>query len=77
MNSEGAESLAICGSFEIIGRFHPTFLIETHGEVAGEGLHALHKWGHQLVRLDAQGRHQPGGPSGPIGLERRLAPHPG
>ncbi|MHB8624631.1 MAG: FkbM family methyltransferase [Aggregatilineales bacterium] len=55
MDMEGAESKAIRGMTELLKRFHPTLLIETHGEVAREGLKFLCSVGYQLERLDGQG----------------------
>jgi FkbM family methyltransferase len=56
MDIEGAESLAIRGMREVLRRFHPTLLVETHGEVARDGLKTLSNLGYQLQCLDVHGQ---------------------
>lgn len=55
MDIEGAETLAIKGMMTTLERFHPTLLIESHGEVTREGLETLSGLGYKLECLDVHG----------------------
>ncbi|MCC6612296.1 MAG: FkbM family methyltransferase [Anaerolineae bacterium] len=56
LDIEGTESRAIHGMARLIERFHPILLIETHGEIAREGLLSLQAAGYSFERRSANGQ---------------------
>jgi FkbM family methyltransferase len=55
MDIEGSESRAIAGMHELINRHKPVFLVETHGEVARDGIGYLLEIGYEIGRLRGDG----------------------
>ena len=56
MDIEGAETMALKGALRVLGKFHPTIFLTTHGpEIHAECVALLEGLGYRLIYLDQGG----------------------